>query len=62
MGIVLKETDKFIGWCCAGPKDQLPKPNTEIFYAISKNYEGRGYVTKAAKTLIDYLFSEILQH
>ncbi|WP_233523103.1 GNAT family N-acetyltransferase [Peribacillus saganii] len=62
LGIVLKETDKFIGWCCAGPKDQLPKPNTEIFYAISKNYEGRGYVTKAAKTLIDYLFSEILQH
>jgi [ribosomal protein S5]-alanine N-acetyltransferase len=58
LGIILKENDQFIGWCCAGPKDELPKPNTEIFYAISKNYAGRGYVTEAAKALIHYLFKE----
>jgi [ribosomal protein S5]-alanine N-acetyltransferase len=58
LGIILKKNDQFIGWCCAGPKDELPKPNTEIFYAISKDYAGRGYVTTAAKALINYLFKE----
>jgi [ribosomal protein S5]-alanine N-acetyltransferase len=58
LGIVLKENGQFIGWCCAGPKDELPKPNTEIFYAVSKDYAGRGYVTAAAKALIHYLFEE----
>jgi [ribosomal protein S5]-alanine N-acetyltransferase len=56
LGIILKENNQFIGWCCAGPKEELPKPNTEIFYAISKSYGGRGYVTTAAKAMIDYLF------
>lgn len=58
LGIIFKETGQFIGWCCAGPKDELPKPNTEIFYAISKDYSGRGYVTKAARELINYLFTD----
>lgn len=58
LGIVLKETGKFIGWCCAGPKEELPAPNTEIFYAVSKEFAGRGYVTTAAKALINYLREE----
>jgi [ribosomal protein S5]-alanine N-acetyltransferase len=58
LGIILKETGQFIGWCCAGPKEELPLPNTEIFYAISKDYAGRGYVTTAAKALIQFLFQE----
>jgi [ribosomal protein S5]-alanine N-acetyltransferase len=58
LGIVLKEKDQFIGWCCAGPKEELPQPNTEIFYAISNVYAGRGYVTTAAKALIDFLLRE----
>ena len=32
LGIILKETNEFIGWCCTGPKDELPEPNREIAY------------------------------
>ncbi|MCU6340229.1 GNAT family N-acetyltransferase, partial [Enterobacter quasiroggenkampii] len=35
LGIVLKETGAFIGWCVTGMKDELPSPNREIAYAIS---------------------------
>lgn len=58
LGIILKETNKFIGWCCSGIKDELPSPNREIAYAISKEYRGRGYTTQAAEGLIKYLFEE----
>lgn len=56
LGIILKETGEFIGWCCTGPKDELPEPNREIMYAISKDYRGKGYTTQAALGLIRYLF------
>jgi [ribosomal protein S5]-alanine N-acetyltransferase len=62
LGIILKENGQFIGWCCTGPKDELPIPNTEISYAVSKAYAGRGYVTKAAKALIHFLFTETKIH
>lgn len=57
LGIFIKETDEFIGWCCTGIKDELPKPNREIMYAISSGHQRKGYATQAAKGLIDYLFS-----
>ena len=57
LGIFIKETDKFIGWCCTGIKDELPSPNREIMYAISSEYQKKGYATKASKGLIDYLFT-----
>lgn len=56
LGIVLKETGAFIGWCTTGIKDELPSPNREIAYAISEEYSGRGYTTLAARALIAYLF------
>lgn len=56
LGIIHKETGAFIGWCCTGPKDELPGPNREIMYAISKDYRGKGYTTQAASNLIAYLF------
>lgn len=28
LGIILKETNEFIGWCCSFPNDEIPKPNT----------------------------------
>lgn len=56
LGIILKETGEFIGFCNTGIKDELPKPNREIVYAISKHYKNKGYATKAAKGLINYLF------
>ncbi|MBD0384399.1 GNAT family N-acetyltransferase [Paenibacillus sedimenti] len=56
LGIISKETGEFIGWCCTGIKDELPPPNREIMYAISKDYRGKGYTTQAAKGIINYLF------
>ncbi|WP_440961887.1 GNAT family N-acetyltransferase [Paenibacillus nitricinens] len=56
LGIILKETNEFIGWCCTGMKDELPAPNREIMYAISKDHRGKGYTTQAAKGLIKFLF------
>lgn len=57
LGVFIKETDEFIGWCCTGIKEELPLPNREIMYAISSEYQKKGYATKASKGLIDYLFT-----
>ncbi|MBE7103662.1 GNAT family N-acetyltransferase [Bacillus cereus] len=56
LGVFIKETNEFIGWCCTGMKEELPSPNREIMYAISSEYQNNGYATKATKGLIDYLF------
>jgi len=56
LGIILKETNEFIGWCCTGIKDELPSPSREIMYAISKDHRGKGYTTQAAEGLVKYLF------
>ena len=57
LGIILKETDQFIGWCCTGIKDELPEPNREIMYAVSEQFQNKGYATKATNGLINYLFN-----
>lgn len=56
LAIVLKETGELIGWCCSRIKDELPPPNREIMYAISKDYRGKGYTTQAALGMVEYLF------
>ncbi|MGG4498860.1 GNAT family N-acetyltransferase [Brevibacillus reuszeri] len=56
LGIILKETGEFIGWCCSGMKDELPPPNREIMYGISKDHRGKGYTTQASQGMIHYLF------
>lgn len=56
LGIILKESGEFIGWCCTGIKDELPPPNREIMFAISKDHRGKGYTTQAAQGIIQYLF------
>lgn len=58
LGIILKETNDFIGWCGSYIKEELPLPNREIFYAISKDYRGKGYTTQASQGLIKYLFEK----
>lgn len=58
LGIISKETGRFIGWCCTGIKEELPPPNREIMYAISRDYRGKGYTTQAAQGLIDFLFQK----
>lgn len=57
LGVFIKGMDELIGWCCTGIKEELPVPNREIMYAISSEFQGEGYATKAAMGLIDYLFS-----
>lgn len=56
LGIILKETGEFIGWCCTGIKDELLEPKREVMYAISKDHRSQGYTTQAAQGLIKYLF------
>lgn len=56
LGIILKETGEFIGWCCSGIKEELPAPNREIMYAISKDHRGKGLTTQASQGMINYLF------
>ncbi|PEX86831.1 GNAT family N-acetyltransferase [Bacillus cereus] len=58
LGIFMKDTNEFIGWCCTGIKEELPSPNREIMYAISSEYHNNGFATKATKGLIDYLFKK----
>lgn len=56
LGIIHKETAQLIGFISSGIKQELPEPNREIAYAISKYYRNRGYATKAVKGLINFLF------
>jgi RimJ/RimL family protein N-acetyltransferase len=56
LAIILKVAGEFIGWCCTGIKDELPPPNREIMYAISKDHRGKGYTTQASQGMINYLF------
>ncbi|MBS2967784.1 GNAT family N-acetyltransferase [Metabacillus sp. KIGAM252] len=58
LGIIHKESGRFIGWCCSGIKDELPAPNREVMYAVSAEFTGRGYATLAVKGLSRYLFEE----
>lgn len=58
LGVILKKTGEFIGVCGTGIKDELPAPNREIVYAISKDYTNKGYSTEAAKGLMNYLFAK----
>ncbi|WP_169082021.1 GNAT family N-acetyltransferase [Paenibacillus sp. PL91] len=58
LGIISKMTGEFIGWCCTGIKEELPPPNREIMFAISKNHRNKGYTTQAAQGIIKYLFEK----
>lgn len=56
LGIVLKETNEFIGFCNTGIKEELSGHNREVAYAISSNHKNKGYTTQAVKGLVKYLF------
>lgn len=58
LGIILKETGEFIGFCNTGIKEELYEPNREIAYAMSKHYRNRGYTTQAVQGLIQFLFEQ----
>ncbi|GIP32794.1 GNAT family N-acetyltransferase [Paenibacillus sp. J2TS4] len=56
LGIILKETNEFIGWCCTGIKEELSPPNREIMFAISRDHRSKGYTTQAVQAVIKCLF------
>ncbi|MCD7034352.1 GNAT family N-acetyltransferase [Metabacillus sp. GX 13764] len=56
LGVFLKETDEFIGFCNTGIKEELIGPNREVAYAISTQYRNKGYTTQAVNGLVKYLF------
>ncbi len=56
LGIILKETEELIGWCCSGIKEELEPPNREIMFAISNEHRNKGYTTQAVIGLTRFLF------
>ncbi|WP_040949252.1 GNAT family N-acetyltransferase [Gorillibacterium massiliense] len=58
LAIIHKISNKMIGFVCTGIKDELLAPNREIAYAISTDYRNQGYMTRAVKSLLDFLFME----
>ncbi|CAI6087331.1 GNAT family N-acetyltransferase [Cohnella sp. JJ-181] len=56
MGIILKTSGEFIGWCCSGIKDELPEPNREMMYGISKDHRSKGYATQALQEIVKFFF------
>ncbi|MCG3088962.1 GNAT family N-acetyltransferase [Sporosarcina cyprini] len=57
LGIILKETGEFIGFCNTGIKEELSEPNREVAYAMSSKYCNKGYTSQAVKGLVNYLFT-----
>ncbi|RAV05558.1 GNAT family N-acetyltransferase [Paenibacillus sp. YN15] len=58
LAIIHKETNRMIGFVSTGIKEELPEPNREIAYAISKDYRNKGYTTKAVRALLHFLFDQ----
>lgn len=56
LAVILKETNKLIGWITSGLKEGVPAPNREVGYGISRDYTCKGYATQAVQGLTKYLF------
>jgi RimJ/RimL family protein N-acetyltransferase len=57
-GIYLKEENNLIGHIFA-KSIEWKIPKCEIGYYIDKNYEGKGYITEAVNTLVEYCFTHL---
>ncbi len=55
LGIILKESNCFIGFCGLGPYD-LDSTKIEIYYGLNIDFRGRGLTTEAAKVLVNFGF------
>lgn len=58
LAITVRGTGQFVGWCGTGIKDELPRPNREIGYAVAERFRNQGYATQAVQTLVEYLFAQ----
>lgn len=55
--VVEKSSGRMIGWC--GLWQLTETGETEVGYAIDKQFWGRGYATEAAKKFLEYGFDEL---
>ena len=57
--LALKDTDEPIGFCALMPAAMpglFPEETIEIGWRLAVRFWGKGYVTEAARTLLDYAF------
>lgn len=55
-GIILKETDEYLGWC--GLKYTPELDEFDIGYRLMKKFWGKGYATEAAKACLELGFEQ----
>jgi ribosomal-protein-alanine N-acetyltransferase len=55
--IIEKSSEKFIGWC--GLWQLKETGETEVGYAVAKEFWGKGYATEAALEFLNYAFEQL---
>lgn len=58
-GILLKDTENFIGWIGIGDADDKKKGDADFGYALMKQYWGKGYMTEVLKEIIHIGFEKL---
>lgn len=59
--MVLRSTNELIGDCAAGTDADDPR-QAEIGFTVRPEYQGRGYATEGARTLLGYHFQARAKH
>lgn len=59
LGVILKDTNEFIGQCGLTLQDYKGIKVPEIGYLFSKKYWNKGYAIEAAKAVKEYAFNEL---
>ena len=57
--IFLKGTNTVIGQITCQPKDNEPENIRDVGWYIDSNYQGKGYATEAAITVLDFMYNEV---
>ena len=58
LAVLLKSTDKIMGWCGIQPFEPMPEKK-EIFFGLSPLYWNKGYMTEAAGAVVHYGFKKL---
>jgi [ribosomal protein S5]-alanine N-acetyltransferase len=58
LAIIPKDMDEIIGWCGLDHLDRT-KADPALFYLLKAKYRGKGIATEAARTLLDYAFTQL---
>ena len=57
--IFLKDTEIVIGQITCQPKDNKPDNIRDVGWFIDTKYQGQGFATEAALTVLDFMFNEV---